>query len=161
MVTVREIQEADFPQVMQLAKRLHQESPYYREYQFSEDRTSQVFESFLDDPTTKAWVAEIDGVIVGYFGGYIAQESFFNDLVARDYSMYVMPEIRSTRRGAVALLEMAKRFVEWAKLYSQFAQLPMHLRLGIDTMLREKSFDRFMARLGFKPLGTFYYAEKL
>jgi GNAT superfamily N-acetyltransferase len=72
----------------------------------------EYFGGLLTGPTTRCWLAEVDGAVAGSLIGRIKRESTLRRVrVAELESMYVRPEYRSTGVGSALVAE----FFEWAR----------------------------------------------
>jgi GNAT superfamily N-acetyltransferase len=72
----------------------------------------EYFGGLLSGPTTRCWLAEVDGAVAGSLIGRIKRESTVRPVrVAELESMYVRPEYRSAGVGAA----LVAGFFEWAR----------------------------------------------
>lgn len=133
----------DIPIVVELGRHMHEESSY-RTLKYSPEKVSKFIESVLDDMSSLALVAEMDGLIVGMFGAHLTQHYFSYDLIAEDHVFYVSP----SARGTSAAVRMIKQYMDWAigvgaKFYT----------VGISCEVRNEITERFFEKLGFRNSG--------
>jgi GNAT superfamily N-acetyltransferase len=101
----------------------------------------EYFGGLLSGPTTRCWLAEVDGRVAGSLVGRINRESTVRPVrVAELESMYVRPEYRCGGVGSALVAE----FLEWAR--GRGAQ-----RAAVTAYAANERAQAFYARNGFKP----------
>lgn len=145
-MTVREATQADVEQIVQLGQQLQQNSAY-KKGAFNTDKAKQAVSMMITSDTDQAFIAESDGKIIGFFLGGVTYEWFSDDLIAFDYSVYVVPEKRNGRTA----IKLFKAFEEWAT-----EQGAKSVQVGITTGINIKGNSRLYRFLGFKDSGVLF-----
>jgi GNAT superfamily N-acetyltransferase len=128
-----------------MGKLLHEESPRYARMRFDEEKVAALARGVICGERGGALVALRGETIIGMLFGYVAESWFGPDLVAGDFTFYVLPE----RRGGRAALLLIDAFERWAK-----AAGATECVLGVSTMINPERTARFFARSGFVPTGA-------
>jgi ribosomal protein S18 acetylase RimI-like enzyme len=115
-VTIRTAGRRDLDDVVALSVALFAEDAGRRDPHTDPDwprrEGREYFGGLLTGPTTRCWLAEVDGDVAGSLIGRIGRESTLRPVrVAELESMYVRPEYRSAGVGAALVAE----FFEWAR----------------------------------------------
>lgn len=139
----------DIPQMVELGMALHHESTY-RDRDFDADTLSENLKNMIDNHHAFAVVSEIDNRIVGAFLGGIAQDWFGKDMVAFDYTLFVLPEYR---QGTIAF-RMINSFIKWAE-----NKRVKKIQMGITTNIHPEQTARFYESFGFAPKGQMFEME--
>jgi GNAT superfamily N-acetyltransferase len=72
---------------------------------------ARIIGDYVFDPMKVAFIAKVDGNVVGFFLGHANDFHFTDTLVAHETYQWVLPEYRKRGIGA----KMLKRFEHWAK----------------------------------------------
>ena len=131
----------DLPQVVDMARALHAESPEHRTMPFEEAHLV----ASLRAPHIKGFVYEREGILRGYVFGCIVRTLFGPGTYCCDVSLYVRPEFRT---GFIAL-KLIKRREAWGK-----AQGAMRHQAAISTGLR--GAQGLYQALGYQSMGGCY-----
>jgi GNAT superfamily N-acetyltransferase len=115
-VTIRTAGRRDLDDVVALSVALFAEDAGQRDphtdLEWPRREGHEYFGGLLTGPTTRCWLAEVDGDVAGALIGRISRESTVRPVrVAELESMYVRPEYRSAGVGAALVAE----FFEWAR----------------------------------------------
>jgi GNAT superfamily N-acetyltransferase len=115
-VTIRTAGRRDLDDVVALAAALFAEDAGkydpHTDLDWPRREGHEYFGGLLTGPTTRCWLAEVDGAIAGSLIGRIRRESTLRRVrMAELESMYVRPEHRSTGVGSALVAE----FFEWAR----------------------------------------------
>lgn len=146
MSKVRKAIIADVERIVALGKTLHGQSTYVSKG-FSDEKAKSMVAMMVNSETDQAFVAEEDGKVIGYFLGGVTYEWFSDELIAFDYSVYVVPE---KRNGRVAI-KLFKAFENWAT--EKGAE---YLHVGLSTGINVEGNSRFYCSLGFKENGVLF-----
>lgn len=116
MVKIRDAVEADIPALVIMGHAFHKESQRYRSLIFAADKVAAMIRGSITGtlttlPVGGALVAEKDGTIVGFMGGFVAEPWFSREKLAIDYAFYVAPDHRGGRVGAMLI----QAFERWAR----------------------------------------------
>lgn len=144
---VRRYVPADWPQVVALAKAFHVESPVHSPYPFDEPRVMTLLDTARQNPDWLAAVAYDELGIVGMM--LLAHMPMYYSAATEvvDLALYVSKDLRGGR-AAKMLMEFGER---WA--YAISADV---MRLGITTGIRDRAVERFYAKCGFHPIGSYW-----
>lgn len=144
---IRELKPSDIAEVMQLAKAMHVESPFYNRYPFSEEKVTRLYEVFLENPDWFCVVAELDEKIIGFLAVTIVPTFFGHARFVEDISFYVDPKYR----GTSAALRLVRTVEAWAIKNNVEA-----IRVGITTGTNPGPAGNFFVRLGYEESGKLY-----
>ena len=147
MASVRHALEADVPAMVELGRRMHAESPTYRELSYSPEKAAalglRVVGTLLNPGG--ALVAEVNGRIVGMLAGYVVEHWFSHDKVASDYVLYIDPE----HRGGMTAVRLIRAFERWAIAQGATVLLP-----GVSTGVKTEQTRDLYRALGYEPYGV-------
>lgn len=144
------INREDAFQILELGKRMHEESGY-RKVAFNPQKLWDLLDNTLKFPERRFIAYEKrDGVIVGGFLGQINEHYFSDELVATDLAMYVVPELRKSR----VFYRMFKEFEAWAKAGGATSIFLGHTT-GVDTEKAKPLFEK----LGYQTIGYVFNKE--
>lgn len=148
VVKVRPAVEGDIPTMVRLGRRLHAESPRYRDRHFDPDKVTGIARAVIAQGG--AHVAEDDGKIVGLIAGFVVEHWFGRDKMASDFTFYVAPEAR----GGRAALMLVRAFEAWA-----ISQGVKDIVPGVSTELNVEGVAAFYNRLGYRTYGATFLKE--
>ena len=142
---------ADVPQLVELGKRVHAESPRYSRLSYSEARVADALEGLITNVDGLALVHEHEGRIAGYVLAFIQPEWFSDTLTANELVLYVVPELRGTTIGPALIGGLvawaAQRGVPYVQagvasgiLTEQTAKLYEHVGFSRCGILLEREF---------------------
>lgn len=139
---------ADFVEVIELGRDMHQES-VYRQFDFSPAKYAMLLHMCISDPTTHFARIAVTGTdeIIGVLLGEISEHYFGTDLIASDYLWYVAPAHRGSKAGVMLL----KEYQEWAKDRDAVA-----IYMGISSGLRPEKTGALLEKLGYDLVGGNY-----
>jgi GNAT superfamily N-acetyltransferase len=124
---IRKLKSSDIAEVMILAKAMHEESPFYNRYPFSEEKITRLYEVFLQNPDWLCVVAELNEKIIGFLAVTIVPTFFGDARFVEDISFYVEPKYR----GTSAALRLVRFVEEWAIMQMRSLQLELVLLLAL------------------------------
>lgn len=110
MIIYRDMEPRDKEQVVALGLKAHEES-IYGVIEFSEEKSSLLFDAVVYDAYRCSYVAEKDGVIVGLFLGSLCDYPYGFGIIASDNLVYVNAE----HRGSGVFKRLVDRYFAWAK----------------------------------------------
>jgi GNAT superfamily N-acetyltransferase len=146
LIKARTATLSDLPEIMDMGKALHAESPRYSILSYNSDKVEALARQVI--PAGGAHVAEINGKIIGVIAGFVVERWFGDDKIASDYTFYVKPE---HRRGRAALL-LLRAFEGWAYLNGALDIIP-----GTSTMIDAEGTARFYEKLGYERSGYGFF----
>jgi GNAT superfamily N-acetyltransferase len=127
-----------------MGRMMHAESPRFQRFSFSEEKTMQLVDMLLKNPSGGVFVAESDGYVIGMMAGFITQHFFSYETTASDFVLFVVPSYR----GGSAALRLIKAFEEWA-----FESGAREITLGISTQGDTSRIAQLYQKLGYHDLG--------
>jgi GNAT superfamily N-acetyltransferase len=137
----------DLPALLELGRRMHQESPRFNRLSFNDEKVRNLLMMATVSPNYCMLVADNDGEMVGGFAGFIAAHWFSDDLVASDLALFVQPG----RRGGLAGARLVKEFIAWAK-----ERGPKQINLGISTGVSVEETAQLYSAIGLKQFGYLF-----
>lgn len=145
---IRAATAADIPRIIELGITLHASTSYASQPYVHEKAAAFLLELIQGEGVV--FVAVVDGVTVGAMAGGIVDQWFNHDLIAYDYSIFVLP----SRRNGIVALRLINAFVEWARLKGA-----KQVQMGICTAVNVEGISRLYESAGFRLLGPLYGKE--
>lgn len=145
---IRAATPADIPSIIEIGVVLHATTAFASQPYVHEKAAAFLLE--LIEGQGVVFVAEVDGEVVGAMAGGIVDQWFSHELIAYDYSIFVLP----SRRNGLLALKLIRAFVEWARIMGA-AQVQM----GIGTAVNVEGTGRLYESAGFRLLGPMYVQE--
>lgn len=146
MIIFRPIKKMDIEEIVDLGDDLHNEGAL-SDLAYCKDTTWDFIASVISMKDTFHVCACVDHRIVGFMAGRIDQYPFGRGSIARDYVIYVIPEMR----GTMIFAKMIQRYKEWAE--SMKADKVM---LGQSSGIQVAETFSLYERLGFQCVGGFF-----
>ena len=143
---IRQLAEADIPQITRLGRLMHDESQYSYLH-FSPDKVIAKCNDALVNPQIQCWVTVKDETVTGMMAGQVFEYEFGQSLIASDILVFVSPE----HRGGTAFLRLVKEYIEWSKSLS--AEM---IFLNQTTGTAQEAVARLYQRIGFESVGGIY-----
>ncbi|HWU35464.1 MAG TPA: GNAT family N-acetyltransferase [Methylovorus sp.] len=143
MIRVRKALGSDIPTLCRLGKLYHAESQY-QQLPFSAYKLSVMIATLMRNDEC-VLVLEKSGQVIGGVLGVVFDHWFSTAKVAMDYCIYVLPEHRRGRSGAMLI----KAYVEWAKL--QGAEV---IQMGISSGIKQDRTLKLYQKLGGRVVGS-------
>jgi GNAT superfamily N-acetyltransferase len=106
---IRPATEADIPDLVELGRHMHAESPEYRGIRYDVDRVAATLQRLLDGGGI-IFVHEADGEIRGGIAGLLGEFWFSSERYASDLALFLHPE---HRHGLIAV-KLTLAFHAWA-----------------------------------------------
>ena len=149
-MNTRLIKPNDVERILELGREAHKESRYAK-YPFSGSKCVSILNACLAGDQTFCIVVEDEDQIVGFAVGYVVEHFFTTQLFAQDMLIYVTPEHRSRKAGALLL----STFEDHVR--SRFGNIP--IMLGITTgVMPEKTAELYSFK-GFNRFGSLHIKE--
>lgn len=146
MINVRAATINDIANIIPLCEQLHSNSSYANKG-LNLDKTRSFIAMLITSESDNAFVAVEDHKIIGFFFCGLTYEWFSDDLIAFDYSVYVIPE----RRNGRAAIKLFKAFEAWAK-----DKGTVYVQIGITTNINVINNSRFYNYLGYQDSGVLF-----
>lgn len=143
MSTARFASPDDVPRIMEILAMMHAESRY-SVWPIDPPKLEQLVRYLIDHEDGCCLVAQYEGVIVGFFMGFVSEFFFSRERLATEFLLYVIPQ----KRGSWAAIRLAHRFIEWAK-----ATDAVEIQAGVSAGIANPDAERFYSSLGFASLG--------
>lgn len=145
---IREATESDIPQLVEMARAMHAESPRYQNKQFDEGVTAQFINILISGSDFCVFVSGIASDLTGMIGCSVSPFFFsFVDKYACDVGFYVKPE----HRGGGSALKLIKAYEDWAL---EKGVLPEDITLGVSC--ENKKLGELMTKMGYTQSGELY-----
>ena len=141
---IREATIDDIPDLIRMGIVMCQESPTFSRYKPDYKRQYAMFLDFITDDDGLVLIAE-DATAM--FVGHVDQMLWFEDVVASEELLFVMPEQRKTARG----VRMVEMFEAWAR---EKGANEVHVGIMVKHHVAETT--RFYERLGYEYRGTLF-----
>ncbi len=152
MVNIKQVTEQpDIKQLVLMAEALHRESPTFNTSSFNGEMLAKKIANVISLPNGVAFIAQDESGPIGYFIAGIFENFFNNQVIAFDYSVYVLPDKRNGRTA----IKLIKAFEQWAKENGA-----SYCQIGITTAINQDKTSKFYQLLGFKPYG-FQFQKRL
>lgn len=147
-MTLRLATEQDLPDILRMAKRFHEVSPY-RGLTFSEETSMKLFEKYLEDKKSVIIIlSEQDGKARGMVIGLSFNTMFSEDRVSTEVAWWMDEEYRKTRDS----LLLISAYEDWSKRNgSKMTQVAM-----LDELT---DLTNFYTRQGFRPAEKSFIKE--
>ena len=139
----------DIPSLILLGKRMHEESPRFRNMDYSEEKCVQLGQALVNQGGM--FIAECSGEAVGMVLGAVTSHFFGHDLMATDFVVYIAPE----HRGGSLIVRMLKKYEAWA--FSIGAKV---ISFGVSTEVAAERTGELYKRLGYRITGSIAVKEK-
>lgn len=144
-ITIRTAQRADVPSVVELSGALFREDSAERDPFMNQDWVARegtdYFSSVLDAENRVIFLAEAEGMVVGYLTGYTrAPDSMHLEPSAELESMFVRNAFRAQGAGQA----LANHFLEWCRARAA-------VRVTVTAYVQNEQALGFYRRLGFQP----------
>lgn len=146
--TIRQGDTDDIPLLIELGRKMHKESPRFRNMDYSEAKLIQLGKAVADQGGM--FIAEYDGQITGMMIGMVTEHFFGYDLMAMDFVFYVDQD----HRGGTIGLRLIKKFEAWAKALGARV-----ITLGISTEIEAKRTGELYRRFGYRDAGEIFVKE--
>lgn len=150
-IVVAPLLYADVEIVVDMAKRMHADSPVYRDYPFSEVILRSWVVAAIEKPNSCfCAVAWKNGEIIGALLGAAAYMLFSECRMANELGFYVYEQFR----GGRAALLLVKAFEEWAKRVDCVLVM-----VGVSAGITDERAISFYERLDYKKHGATFRRE--
>lgn len=147
---IRLITKEDVDYVVGLGIEMHKESRYSKFPLDIYKCKALVYEAIKNPKQYCAYLYEENGVIEGFFLGYVNEFYFGNEIIAQDLGLFV----RKSRRGCMAALNLIKKYEAWAK-----DVCADEIQLGLTTGVDHDRTSKLYEKLGFLASGTVFKKE--
>lgn len=151
MANIRPAMEEELTALVNMARDMHDESPYFSRFEFSAVKTANTLLGLMTHPEGCVLVAVIDSEVIGMFGGFITEHFFGNDRYACDIGLYVKPE----HRGGSVAVRLLKVFEEWVSSKNVGA-----ITLGVSTEVEVERTAAMYQHLGYTASGVIVRKER-
>lgn len=142
---IRQATVDDIPRVVEMGRRLNQESSY-QHVEYSPERVAETCKVMISAGFFV--VAEKEGHVVGAMMGDVYTPWYSTDKLGLDYTFYVEPE----HRNGLMAVKMVKMFEEWC-----IGMGAKQIRPGVGT--GNPSAVRLYNALGYKQVGAWFLKD--
>lgn len=144
-MTIRAATLDDVPVMVELGRRMHEESSY-RTMTYSAERVAETAKLLVEHGF--ALVAEKNGEVIGGMMGDVITPWYTTERMGTDYALYIAPE----HRNGLLALKLVKRFEEWC-----VSMGATRIRPGVST--GSISAGKIYRALGYQPVGECFMKE--
>lgn len=143
---LRTLTEADIPDLMDLAEKMHGES-VYSHYRFYPGQTEYILRALVQKESCFSMGYERHGHIIGAFLGEVVPDLWCHVKVAQDVVFYVHPGFRGSSAG----YRLIQAFEDWSRESGADVIRPV-VYAGIDN----QGASSVLERMGFAAAGTIH-----
>lgn len=141
-MTVRKAVVTDVPALIEMGIAMTAESEVFRGMSPNFPRQQSVLHAAIQNPNVCVFVTD---TLDGMFIGHVTRLDWFDDLIGQEDVLFVIPEVRGSRRAS----ELVSEFLSWAK------ELGLkEVRASVNTMVNTESAVRFYEKKGFTKFGV-------
>jgi GNAT superfamily N-acetyltransferase len=145
---VRLVGPDDVPAIIELAREMHGEAPFYRDLTYDPQKVEDLCRLCLNENNWLCLVAEDkDGAIIGFLAAVATPALFGPDIIVEDLAFYVRPQ----SRGTTAAVRMLRILEGWAPTIDA-----KRIRMGITTGTNPEQTSRFLNRFDYIETGWLY-----
>ena len=108
--TIREYELTDLEEMVKLGELMHKEGAYSF-LPYSKSKIRELGKKFKVWDYGNAWVAIVDGKVIGMYVAFITEYFFCYEKIAQDFLLYIHPD---HRKGTIAI-RLVKKAEEWAR----------------------------------------------
>lgn len=145
-IDIRYIKEEDYPEILELTKKLVK--IVLPDELFEEDKIRHTFNSALENDKFTGIVLTVDGEIKGFIFGFITEQYFHSKVIAYCMAIYVTEDSR--KYG----LEMVKSFETWGRY-----KKAKTLCISSFTNISPKNISTLYKRLGYETKEVVHWKE--
>ena len=151
MTIFTKLTREDAFELLELASKFHQESPFANKYKFNPESLWELLDCTLKYPSTNLCVyVKREGKIIGFLLGHMTEQFCSFVKIAKEQAMYIVPEYR----GGTTFMKMFKVFEQWAK--DNKAQ---EIFIGHSSGIKTETATSLFPRLGYSLTGYTYNKE--
>lgn len=139
---VRTALASDIEVLLAMGQAMHRESPRFALIPFVEAKARVMIGYLLE--TGGAFVAEVDGEIVGMLAGFCVEHFFSTTKYVADIVVYVVPQYR----GGTAAVRLVRALEKWAR-----EMRATEVVLGVSTEVDTERTAMLYQHLGYRETG--------
>lgn len=143
---IRTATHADLKRILEIGRITLAKAPSYP-VEMDDTKVSYMVRRCISDKSMEAFVAVVDGEVVGFLLAMQEEHWFSKDCYATDLTFCVLPEHADQ---AVWLL---RRFIRWAKSFSKVKSILLGVSSGLDT---DGRIGQLYQKHGLNLVGGFY-----
>lgn len=145
---IRNIKYEDISALLDIGYKMHQEG-HFKNTDYNLDKVTQLFITIINDDDKCCFVAEREGVIIGFFMGLACEHYFGHTLTSYDLLIYVDKDYRGGSTG----VKLLTKYKEWALSLGIEQE---QIRLGNSAEIDSVAVDRLFKFMGFREHGKLY-----
>lgn len=135
----------DVPDLVELGRAMHAESPRYREMTFDADRLAETLHGVIAAGGFARVVQTEDGSLVGGLVAVLVPHWASDDLTSCDLALFMAPEAR----GSIAPARLLNQYAQWAR-----DRGARQIMLGVMTGVSVPQTVALCERLGWRQAGV-------
>lgn len=144
MLRVARATEDDLLPVLELAGRMHSESPRYSPFPIDPTKLAEIVTALITHDDGLLLVAYDGDNLIGMFWGFIDEIFFSRVRVSADLLLYITPE----HRGCRLATRLVRGYEDWARA-AGVTEIQVGVSAGIEDELATKLYER----LGYTTVG--------
>lgn len=142
---IRDATFDDLPQLVELGRVMHAESPRFARLTFSAGRLHLTLAALIEAGQFLRVGTDEAGAVVGGMAGMVTQHWASDDLVANELALFVAPEYR----GGLLAVRLLTRYLQWAA-----ERGAVIIQAGVTTGVDTETTARLYERMGLKRCGV-------
>lgn len=146
MVVIRPYEDSDFVQCEKIAREFQEKSVFKEAGWDSEKFNYLSSNAAKPDSDIFAFVADLDGIIIGAFIGYVSEYFFSSSKISQDLIVIVLPKYRSHAYECIG--KMLSSFESWSK-----DKNAVEVCVGSSTALNNNNYKNFLEKNGYEDVG--------
>jgi GNAT superfamily N-acetyltransferase len=148
VLMIRDMEHKDISTLLEMGEKMHQEG-HFKNTNYNKTKVTELFLNIINTDDKCCFVSEVNGVIIGFFMGYVYEYYFGDTISTKDLLLYVAKEHRGSSTG----IKLVHAYIKWAESIGVDRQ---HIRLADSAEIDSKSVQRLFKHLGFREHGSLY-----
>lgn len=145
---IRRAEKSDIDRLVDLGTQFYGESNFHKGMTISKDNYRKTLEDYIGHPLVGAFVATVDGVIVGY-SHVFAQTDYTVERVGELFQFFVQPEYRRTSIARSLAEVSVKQYHDWGCKRAYAEASP-----GMADPSHIKLFENLWGKFGYQKIGV-------
>jgi GNAT superfamily N-acetyltransferase len=147
MTDIRAASLRDLPQLVELGRVMHAESPRLGKLTLDELKLKATLAGLMSSATGLLLVAEDEGKLIGGIAAVITEHWYSHDKMAYDLAVFVRPD----KRGGILAARLINAYAAWARDHGAVIT-----QIGISTGVNVDTTGAMLEHLGYTRSGLLY-----
>lgn len=147
MLNIRAASLRDLPQLVELGRVMHAESPRLGKLTLDELKAKATLAGLMSSAGGLLLVAEHEGKIIGGIAAVITEHWYSHDKMAYDIALFVRPD----KRGGILAARLINAYAAWAREHGAVIT-----QMGISTGVNVDTTGQLLENLGATRSGVLY-----